>query len=164
MTEQNALAIYQPVVDMILSATDQLEFAAGADTVDWKQISEAIDPQGDMVKAADLVGETFAIRKMKPFESSFPGSRELVYWIVGQTEEGRVFNTVLGGAAVCEELDKILYINAQAKAAYQAGDQETLQHYINVGAGRRPIVTLDRKASGKGKPYYIFTRLDTPQA
>lgn len=158
MANENALVLYDDLAKLILSGTDQLEFNPASDTVDWAQVAEAVDPQGKLIPAKELTDQTFAIRKMKPFVSMISGAETVAYWVVAEFKDGTVFNTVLGGQAVVEELDKIMEINRRAKEAWQNGDVEEMQKYISVGAGRRPVLTLGRKVASSGRGYYIISR------
>jgi hypothetical protein len=158
MTNEHSLTIFDPAaIGLIISeSTGQLDLPTTGTPVDWLSIREAVDPQGELIKASDLVGIPFVVRRLKPFLSQFAGAREVVYWLVGQDETGRIFNTVLGGVAVCEALDNIVQLNKMLYDAYKRQDTQEIEHLRSVGAGQPIRLTLDYKKGGKYNGYFTF--------
>jgi hypothetical protein len=157
MTEEKNLTIRdEAALTLISSLENSLDFPLDSQAVDWSEIRDVIAPEGEPIKAENLVGTTFAIYRCKPFPSAFEGTREMVYWVVGRMEDGTLFNTVFGGLAVCDVLDRIMDINRQLFIANSEGDEETVRKLIDAGAGRPVVFTLERKSSARGRPYYFL--------
>lgn len=154
--DSSALTIFDPAaIGLVLSeATGQLDLPHEGAPVDWLVLREAVDPQGALIKASDLIGVPFVIRRLKPFLSQFAGQREFVYWVVGKDENGRVFNTVLGGVVVCEALDNIIALNKMLFDAYQRRDMAEVERLRAVGAGSPIRLTLSYKKGGKYDGYF----------
>jgi len=70
-----------------------------------KDVLEEFAPSGEKVKAESIINQEFMIVRARPFESRYPGQTH-AWFVVGKfTKSGKLFNTVLGGAAVVDVLD-----------------------------------------------------------
>lgn len=124
--------------------------------VNWRTMKDRFDPDGDKVKAQELVDRTFNVTYLKPFDSSFDESKEC-YWVKGvDVETGQLFNTVLGGTVVCEILNGFYELNRQYHEALANGDDATAEALAEMGAGAPIQLTLIRKEGGKYGSYYDF--------
>lgn len=80
----------------------------------WSKIREEIAPQGIKLETTELVDQKFILQRIKRFPSSY-GGQDYAYYVVGAlSEDGELFNTVLGGGQPVEVLDCII------KAGYTA--------------------------------------------
>ena len=64
------------------------------------------------IKAAELIGERFIIRRARAFVSSYQMGHTAYYCECVKVDDGEVFSTVLGGQGVVDLLD--LYIGSGA--------------------------------------------------
>jgi hypothetical protein len=103
-----------------------------------------------------MVDRTFTILRYRPYQSSFEGGRETVYWVVVVTDDGELFNFTLGGVSVCDVLDAMHRIKVEYEAAKQAGDRLKMSELEELGANRPWQFTLRWMKGGQGAGYYIF--------
>jgi len=158
MSRETALTVFDQAKGLILSATGQLDFGPDAEIVNWSEVAEAIDPRGPQLKCADIVGQPFTIQRLKAFESSFGSEGEQVFWCVATTDSGMIFNTVLGGKVVVEEIRNIIWLNTQLVEARENGDMAEMQQWLAAGAGRKPRLVIEQVNSGKHGLYYRVQR------
>lgn len=91
----------------------------------WAKIREEIAPQGVNLETNELVDKKFTLLRMKRFTSRFEG-QEYAYFVVGKdSEDGELFNTVLGGGQPIEVLDAI----------YNAGIENPIEFVLSWHAG-----------------------------
>ena len=154
--EQTAIVPKEQIYSAIQVLSEGLDFSLDTSVVKWTDVREVIAPQGEVIPAAELVGSTFALYRVKPFPSTQPGGRDVVYWCVGKTDDQTVFNTVLGGQAVCDILDRFVELNRLLKQAEFEKDVDTAEQLRAVGAGKAWAFTLQQKLSGNGRMYYVF--------
>jgi len=124
--------------------------------VDLATVREKVAPQGEVRKAADLVGSRFTIVEINPYQSSFSGGRATVYWVKCVDEDGILFNTTLGGQVVCDALDALASLTAAWFEARQMADDARVAQLEEMGAGRPVMVTLIERHQGKFGRYYDF--------
>lgn len=75
--------------------------------VAWAKIREEIAPQGVKLETNELIDQKFVLLRMKRFNSKFE-EQEYAYYVVGTTsDDGELFNTVIGGIQPMEVLDAI---------------------------------------------------------
>ena len=122
----------------------------------WRNLRDRIAPQGTAVQAKLLVDRTFTIIRYRPYQSQFAGRREVVYWIVALTDDGELFNTTLGGEAVCDVLDSINKLESDLKEAMAHGDTGRVKDLQELGAGSLWQFTLRWSESGANQGYYFF--------
>ena len=121
----------------------------------WSAIRDRIAPQGYPIEAADLVDRTFTILRYRTYQSRFEGGREMVYWIVGVTDDGLIFNTTLGGVAVCDVLDAIDRMYKSYQAAIASGDLVAQRDLEEIGADSPVTLTLKWVKSGSTGYYTV---------
>ena len=106
----------------------------GAQIVDYGEVIERLELEPVMVKAVDLVDETFIILGGKQFPSSYENQDHAWYCICEDLKKSERFAVVLGGRAVMKILD------AMAASGF-----------------KNPLkVTLKQKHGGKYGRYYVF--------
>ena len=106
----------------------------GAQIVDYGEVIERLELEPTMVKAVDLIDETFVILGGKQFPSSYENQDHAWYCVCEDLKQTERFAVVLGGQAVMKILD--------AMAA--SGFSNPLK------------VTLKQKTGGKYGRYYVF--------
>ena len=124
--------------------------------VDWRQLREQFDPQGDRIPATDLKDRTFTIVEFRPVESSLPGSTGIFYYVRALDDDGVLFNTTLGGQAVVEVLESFDALRAAYQEAKNMGDDERAEELSTLGANRPFTVTLRWKIGGRYEGYYYL--------
>jgi hypothetical protein len=154
--ENNTLAIPNDVQQALTQYGDDVAFPLDTKIIDWRELRDVIAPQGEFVTTESLVGETFAIYRAHPFPSAFGDSPKNVYWVVGRTEDGMLFNTTLGGQVIVPILDTFYRLNQFLASARMNGDTDRENELIAVGAGTAWRFTLQSKLSANGFSYYFF--------
>lgn len=143
-------------IQIIEALGNSLDFPLDTATVNWQDLREVIAPQGEPRKAAELVDVPITIFRLKPFLSAYAQGREYVYWAVAQLDDGTIVNTVLGGSAVCDDLDRFMRLNAELRSAIASGNKLEQSRLISAGAGRALRVTLRKKSATRGGEYYVI--------
>jgi len=110
------------------------ETIVGAEVVNLSDVTERLDLEPVMVKAEDLIDETFIIRGASSFPSAYENQDHAWYCICESPKDQERFAVVLGGMAVVKILDVMA----------AAGFDHPLQ------------VTLRQKAGGKYGRYYVI--------
>ena len=149
-----------PVDDKILGVVSNvlgtLDFPLEGDAVNWLEIREAIDPRGEPLKSADLIGRTFRLMRIKPVEATM-GEKPHFYWIVGSfLETGEIFNSAVGGKVIVEELDNFMMLQYNHRMALVEGNEEEADYWRQMGAGKPAIFTIYQKEGGRFGHYYAL--------
>lgn len=144
------------VVALVPVRTNPYRLNTNLAPVDWKRLRESIDPQGEHVPARDLVDCSFVIDEFRPVESTLSADPSIFYWCRCHDQDGKVFNTTLGGRAVVEVLELFDRLRAAYKDAQALGDTERVQQLEAVGANAPVALTLRFAAQGKYNGYYYL--------
>lgn len=156
MTQENALVPQSEIVDLVKSAFGMIEFDISQGSVNWAETREVIDPRGTNIKAQDLIDQTFLIKKIKPVHSSLGDGSGHFYFIVGVDQDGQLFNTALGGQAVVEELDQMMWLNYELYQAQNEDNEKEMRRLHDLGAGAPFEITLRQKQGGRFGRYYVL--------
>lgn len=76
---------------------------------------EQIDPQGEGIKAIDLVGESFTIMKLSKVKSAYDDQDYFYYAVIRQHKDMELRHTVFGGTVVVSQLDKVIASGLEAR-------------------------------------------------
>lgn len=115
-------------------ALPDFEPREGMEPVELKSVRADLGLDLPIVKAEDLIDETFIIKKAKVWESTLKHGGVVYFCTCVSVPDGELFNTNLGGDAVVEILSK----------AFAAGVVAPLK------------VTLRKISGGKFGRYYVL--------
>jgi hypothetical protein len=121
----------------------------------WSAIRDRIAPQGEAVDAKTLIDKTFTILRYRTYQSRYEAGRETVYWVVGVTDDGVLFNTTLGGVAVCDVLDAIDKMYRAYADAIADGDMVAQKDLEEIGADSPVTFTLRWVPAGTAGYYTV---------
>jgi len=141
---------------LIQRKTNPYALEAQLAPVDWKEMRERFNPQGQEIPAKELIGRTFTILELRPINSSYKEG-DIFFYIKGVlAPDGELFHSSLGGQAVVEILSDFHALNTAWQLAKETNDVERLAELETVGAGRPIVLTLGWKAQGAYSGYYTL--------
>ncbi len=122
----------QPVIEVPEGLTTSSDYdyiiSEDAPEVSMTQFIDEVDPKGEGIKSADLVGESFTLVKAKRVNSSYEDQDHFYFAIIRMHKDGELRHTVFGGKVVVGKLDTAIEAGLEARLVCTYVHQDGGEH------------------------------------